>query len=871
MPANFLEALMGMHVDLSGLEDGLKKAEQRAEQSTSKIAGGFNLMAAGIATAIAGTVLVALEKSISTTAEWGLEMEHLGDRMGMTAQEAATLVGVMERFGVNSNVAARSMQMLAMESKQTADALDPLHTRLGKVLGTLRDSTGNLLNMNQMFDLARQKVLATADATQQLQIAQQIFGTRMGGQMLPILKLSNDEWERQKSAVMSAEGDVNAAAEAALKYKEASAALEQSIRGLEVSIGTALLPALTKTIDAFASGVNYIKDWRRWLSDLGGNIDKTSTDLQKLADAAGKPGAAAAAAKPFTLAGLTPDELEKYGKASTGLAKEMEAAQKMGLVTANDRVAADQRELEVLREQRRQQEELLAGGEKGGLDPQQRVEAEKNILQYKVQEAQIVSKQAVDQYHTEELQAKALGLMNQQTEMQLLQQQLSDARIVGDERLKIEADLYQKRLKYEEDTMKVAVQLGAATVNQEIAFRKQKAAQLLGSGDVLGAAGEVVKARDLATQQAQEQMDFVKKLRVVSLQDEINFQRQKLEVVKGNASEEMKVIGQIADLDKQLYNQRLEYALNYVTNTQSAYDKLVAAQAKGGEFLTAAERQRNAERQERESGRLAAEVLHGGGTESQFQASQAWATQTMKTAEAMLAMGKELTDTQKDNVGIARDVLKAASGGEEVRAPGGPSPEVGSILSPIEGLATQGLARGSDIPRLDTSFVDLATRLRDTLNSNVGNLINFGTVVGDVTKKVAAITGTVLNPGAVGPGGGIIGANTPGTLPNTGGGTTTVAAPTIGPGGSPTVPSPQTGVGPQGGNDELIAAVKSLGDKLDTVSQAVSDAQNNSAAQINEAIAQFTASKSQVSVTVGVDPNSGDILTSSKLEQALAP
>jgi hypothetical protein len=333
----------------------------------------------------------------------------------------------------------------------------------------------------------------------------------------------------------------------------------------------------------------------------------------------------------------------------------------------------------------------------------------------------------------------------------------------------------------------------------------------------------------------------------------------------------MKVIGQIADLDKQLYNQRLEYALNYVTNTQSAYDKLVAAQAKGGEFLTAAERQRNAERQERESGRMAGEVLHGGGTESQFQASQAWATQTMKTAEAMLAMGKQLTDTQKENVGIARDVLKAASGGEEVRAPGGPSPEVGSILSPIEGLATQGLARGSDIPRLDTSFVDLATRLRDTLNSNVTNLINFGTVVGDAAKKIAAITGTQLNPGAVGPGGGIIGANTPGTLPNTGGGTATVAAPTVGPGGSPTTPSPQIGVGPQGGNDELIANIKTLGDKLDGIGKNITDAQTNSAAQINEAIAQITASKNQVSVTVGVDPNSGDILTSQKLEQALAP
>src|SRR5712691_286062 len=97
---SLLEAIMGTSVDLKGLETGMQKGEKIAEEGAQKITSHFTAMGVAIATAIAGTLLVALEKAVKTTAEWGLEMEHLSNRMGMTVRETATLVGVMERFGV---------------------------------------------------------------------------------------------------------------------------------------------------------------------------------------------------------------------------------------------------------------------------------------------------------------------------------------------------------------------------------------------------------------------------------------------------------------------------------------------------------------------------------------------------------------------------------------------------------------------------------------------------------------------------------------------------------------------------------------------------------------------------------------------------
>src|SRR5690349_19362338 len=131
---SLLEAIMGTSVDLKGLETGLQKAETMANEGAEKIAGHFGLMAVGIASAIGGAVIIALEKAIRTTAEWGLEMEHLGNRMGMTTTQAATLVGVMERFGVNANFGARAMQMLSVQVRQTQNSLDPRseERRVGK-------------------------------------------------------------------------------------------------------------------------------------------------------------------------------------------------------------------------------------------------------------------------------------------------------------------------------------------------------------------------------------------------------------------------------------------------------------------------------------------------------------------------------------------------------------------------------------------------------------------------------------------------------------------------------------------------------------------------------------------------------------------
>jgi hypothetical protein len=915
---DFLQVLAEMGVDTSKFEQALEKSERQAEQSAKKISGHFNVMAIGIATALAGTVMVALEQAIKKTAEYGLEMEHLGNRLGMTAQQAAVLTGVLEKQGIGANVAARAFQIMAMEAKQTGDSLDPFSTRLGKVLGTLRDTDGKLLNTAQIFDLARDKIRGAGDATQQLQMSQQIFGSRMGGQLLPVLKMTNEEWGRQKQQVESALGPVDKAAEAALQYKSAMAGLEQEMRGVQLTIGTKLIPTLAQWINDMQGGLHVLKEWisnnkvlsatlgavkealnfkiaregasaatELWLK-LGEAVhlyDKGTADnfahmaerMQESADAEAKNLAAKEREKDLQAAIVEGVQLgEKVESQKVKIAgdivklkeKEFEA----GAGSRGEIELAVEKKLLELTEQRAMLEKDMGAK---GLTEDQQLDIEDKLMQNKLAAIDVVAQKVKEQYKDEEAELKAQGMLNIENEIQLLQKRLADERIVGNERLKIEGDLYEKRKQLAEDSVKAARDLGFMSIDQELEYRKQKAAVSLGKGDVVGAAQELKKIQDLQIKGVEQVAAFTKKIRIVSLQEEMDVQKQKLAMIKGNAEEEMKVIGQIADLDKQLYEKRLELGLTYTNTIIDQYTKMMNLGKKGsGETMTFDQAHVDAQRKLVEETRKAREVSGAmGGTEEERNWAVQWAQGMMKKWQDMLEAGQKIDSVMQDAFDQSKETLKAGGMGEEVRAPGGPSPTVGSIMSSTEGLSTQGLARGSDIPRLDTSFTDLAVRVRDVLLGVVPNVQNFANAVADATRKIAGTTGFIPNPGAVGPGGGIVGAGSPEQIQSTG--TGTPAAPTIGPGGAPVEATPQTGVNGGGGGD-LVSEIRALKGSIEKGNADLMDSlqsQNaQNADQISKALQDVAAQRSQqgVKISVGLDPGTGDVLVS-RIEQELQP
>jgi hypothetical protein len=908
-----MKALFGMEVSSEKFEQGLHKAEEQAEETTEKIAGHFSTMAIGIATALAVTVAAAMREVVLHTAQLTREMEDLSHEMGMGTKEASTYVGVMERVGIGHEQAARSVMMLAYQIKQASNALDPFHTKLGRTLGPMRDLQGNVLTVGQVLDVARQKVSATGDALQQLQIAQEIFGVRRGGKMLEVLRMSNEQFDKFKTSVQESGVAVDeAAGKLGKEYEAAAAGLSQSLRGLEMQLGEKVLPMLIEFTDKIAGIVQAVSKFagthpeltklaavfgllvapalalgaallfagsslgtltafaarmglhiesldkvmrnlnfalgemsageavgtvateahtaaiQRQTAALGANVvakgaATAAGAAETTGQAAGAAGGAAAAAGgtlgkalgaaalPIMLFSLVPaayqigqifsdqitwafikvreflpnwlggvekgtaaiflgmqkaaeeskkltGEEEKRQEAAQKTLQEEEqivrmeeqrvtlttAAEKLGLVTLQQRREALQEERQVLEERMAAMQGQLEGG---GLTESQRLEKENEILKLRTRVTQESAKLVTDMYQQEELSLKAIGALGIENELKLLQEKLGDERIVGDERLKLEAQIFTKRRQYEDQLMTVAKQLGFARVDDEINFRKQRAAQEIGAGNLMQGAQELVKVRELQLKQFDEQVNFVKKMRFISLQDEIEYQKQKLAFVKGNAEEEMKILTGIADLDKQLYDQRLNYALNYTKSIQSNFDEMRKVSKGGGKQETWEEAQREAELQQRDVYRKAQEFGQYGGTGEQREFAVKISQAALGQYQQLKQMGDEIPATLTDFIDVAKGILKKATGGLDVRAYGEAQPVIGSLTSPAEGLATSNLARGTEIPRLDTSFVDIAVRLRDVLLGTVPNIQAFSSAIANGTRLITGQTGTgILTP-----------------------------------------------------------------------------------------------------------------------------
>jgi len=85
----------------------------------------------------------------------------------------------------------------------------------------------------------------------------------------------------------------------------------------------------------------------------------------------------------------------------------------------------------------------------------------------------------------------------------------------------------------------------------------------------------------LGVANAEEVLDFQKKLRIVPLTEEIEFLKNKLSLVKGDTIQEMRIAGRIAETERRLYELRLHYGLNYAKETQRLKTGMERARDKG--------------------------------------------------------------------------------------------------------------------------------------------------------------------------------------------------------------------------------------------------------------------------------------------------
>jgi len=411
--------------------------------------------------------------------------------------------------------------------------------------------------------------------------------------------------------------------------------------------------------------------------------------------------------------------------------KAIKEAEQLGIVGTRERHDAVEKERAVIEARRQEVERELANP---ALTETQRIAAQQRLLQLRIQDEKLVQAEAMDGYKQQELALKAIGALSLQQEIEILSRKLEDNSIVGDQRLKIEAELYQKQKQYAETMVKAARAAGVIGPGEERAFHERRAAEALSKGNIPMAWEESVKARDIQVKEEESVFQFIQKLRIVGYAEEVDFQKRKLELLKGNAEEERKILGQIADTEKKLYDERLQSGLSYTKTMADQYKKMQQAAGGGGE-------ETSFERSRVEAGgnwfEMARQAQDWGqhGTAQQQEWAVEFFQELRKTIEALKRENLPVPPEYMQYWAVGREVLSRASG-----RPMGEIPAVpGSQTSPAEGFLNAGLARSTEVPRLDTSFVDVQIRLRDVLQSVIPNIMNFGNAIAATTARMGGV------------------------------------------------------------------------------------------------------------------------------------
>ena len=222
--------------------------------------------------AISG-VLVAVAKS---TANYGDELFKTSQKVGIGVEALAGLQYAAKLADLDNQQLAQGLKFLStnmVEASQRAGDGEALFRALGV---SAVDATGRLRPTEQVLLDVAEAFAAHADGAAKTETAVKLFG-KAGMEMVPflnagktgIIELMNEA--RRLGLVMSEEN-----AQAAEKFNDELTRLQEALNGLKLSVGTALIPAMTSGTEALVGMIEKMRLLNDETTNVGQNLKNWS-------------------------------------------------------------------------------------------------------------------------------------------------------------------------------------------------------------------------------------------------------------------------------------------------------------------------------------------------------------------------------------------------------------------------------------------------------------------------------------------------------------------------------------------------------------------------------------------------------------------
>lgn len=291
--------------------EALKRVQREGDDAARRGAGGVDALTASVGAFKRLLPTIGLAAATAAIVGYGRATINTADEMGKMAQRAGTTAESMSVLSNESRTADVSTEQLQGGLVRLVNSMRELREGQGesvegfKRIGiTARDIEG--LDTAQVFALIATRLRSITNETERSEIALQIFGRRMGAQLVPLLNQLGEKGfaaataEAQKFGVFIS---TDLAKQAEL-FNDNLTRIQQKQRGLAISLAGDLLPKLNDITGAiieaanesgtltaiwvalggvahFAFGVNEIKEARREIRELEQTVARTRAMLEK--------------------------------------------------------------------------------------------------------------------------------------------------------------------------------------------------------------------------------------------------------------------------------------------------------------------------------------------------------------------------------------------------------------------------------------------------------------------------------------------------------------------------------------------------------------------------------------------------------------
>lgn len=243
----FVELYVKNSKFVKGLRDGSRRLVAFGKEITAI---GTKMMAMG------GIVVAAMGAAVKHFISAGDQLDKLSARTGIAASSLAELQFAAEQSGTNLNQVENAVRRM---QKTLGDARNGLSTaKRGLDNLGLSVSDFNGLNPDEQFQMIADRIAAIEDPTRRASAAMDVFGSRNGTAILPMLKNMRAlrEEARREGLVPTDEATKSAA-----QLTDAFNIVRRKVLAAVFEIGASLAPTLLEAATIVKNLVSVVQDW----------------------------------------------------------------------------------------------------------------------------------------------------------------------------------------------------------------------------------------------------------------------------------------------------------------------------------------------------------------------------------------------------------------------------------------------------------------------------------------------------------------------------------------------------------------------------------------------------------------------------------